>query len=270
MDESELCFGELCYETRLVAFFDILGWKNQIAAAADDPRHVARLAAAVRTFSANGVTVGDAGARLTTFSDNVVFSKPFAESDVSWLLQSLAITQLGLAVQGFWVRGAVTVGALHHDDHIVFGPALNRAHHLESKVACFPRILIDEPALSVPGGTDFVVAGEETFIDPFTARFWDRVQAEQPIQTDALERFNQLSGMSIPIEPIAISGAVALATVATRLSSELEATDDPEVWKKLAWLFDRVVKSLGGKATADLLPKSTSLLAALATEKAEA
>jgi hypothetical protein len=51
---------------------------------------------------------------------------------------------------------------------------------------------------------------------------------------------------------------------------ELEATHDPAVWKKLAWLFDRVVKSLGGEVTADLLPKSTSLLAALANEKAEA
>ena len=44
----------------------------------------------------------------------------------------------------------------------------------------------------------------------------------------------------------------------------LPVTDDPKVWDKLAWLFDRVVKSLGGQATAVMLPKSAGLVAALA------
>jgi hypothetical protein len=78
--------------------------RNEILAAGNDPRHIARVAAAVRMFNANAEAVGDAGARLTTFSDNVVFSKPFAPGDVEWLLQGLATTQLGLAVSGFWMR----------------------------------------------------------------------------------------------------------------------------------------------------------------------
>lgn len=264
LDEMELCFGELSYEHRLVAFFDILGWKNEIAAAGDDPRHVARLAAAVRMFNANAASVGDAGARLTTFSDNVVFSKPFAQSDVQWLLHGLATTQLGLAVQGFWMRGAVTVGPLYHDEHIVFGPALNRAYHLESTVARYPRILLDQHALAVPADTDFISIGEESFLDPFTPRFWDRIQAEHPIQKKTLDRFNELSGMTIPVEPVLVPGGMALASVAKRLSNELTATDDLKAWEKLAWLFDRVVKSLGGQTTADMLPKSGDLQAALA------
>ncbi|TPG15358.1 hypothetical protein [Sphingomonas oligophenolica] len=263
MDETELCFGELAYENRLVAFFDILGWKGEIAAAGSDPRRIARLAAAVRMFSANAATVGDAGARLTTFSDNVVFSKPFAEGDVPWLLQGLATTQLGLAVQGFWMRGAVTVGLLHHDEYIVFGPALNRAHHLESRVARYPRILLDQQVLAATAGTDFIEVGEESFIDPFTPRFWDRVQAENPIAQQTLDRFNELSGMKIPAEPARVSGGTALASVANRLSAELTSIEDPAAWEKLAWLFDRVVRSLGGRAVANDLPKSARLKAAL-------
>lgn len=268
LDESELCFGELSYENRLVAFFDILGWKNEIDAAGDDPRHIARLAAAVRMFNANAASVGDGGARLTTFSDNVVFSKPFAEGDVQWLLQSLATTQLGLAVQGFWMRGAVTVGLLYHDEHIVFGPALNRAYLLESKMARYPRILLDQRALAVPAGTDFISIGEKSFLDPFKPRFWDRIQAEHPIQRETLDRFNELSGMTTPVEPVQVPGATALASVANRLSNELMATDDPKVWEKLSWLFDRVVKSSGGHATSDILPKSAGLQAALAQVQA--
>lgn len=269
LDETELCFGELSYEHRLVAFFDILGWKNEIGAAGNDPRHIARLAAAVRMFNANAASVGDAGARLTTFSDNVVFSKPFAQGDVQWLLQSLAITQLGLAVLGFWVRGAVTVGPLHHDEHIVFGPALNRAYYLESNVARYPRILLDKPALNVPMGTDFLSIEEESFLDPFNPHFWDRIQAEHPIQTKTLDRFNELSGMTIPFEPAQVLGTAALGNVANRLSNELISTNDPRVWEKLAWLFDRVVVSFGGHTTADILPKSAGLQAAIAQAQAK-
>lgn len=270
LDEAELCFGELAYENRLTAFFDILGWKNEIAGAGDDPRHIARLATAVRMFNANAASLGDAGARLTTFSDNVVFSKPFAQGDVQWLLQSLATTQLGLAVHGFWMRGAVTVGPLHHDEHIVFGPALNRAHHLESKVACYPRILLDEPTLPIPAGTDFIISSGESFLDPFTPHFWDRIQTEFPIQGSTLARFNELSGLTIPFEPVRVPGVVALASVANRLSNELMVADDPSVWVKLAWLFDRVVGAIGGSTTADILPKSAGLRAAIEQAKAKA
>jgi hypothetical protein len=263
LDDSELCFGDLNYEHRLVAFFDILGWRNEIAAAGSDPKRIARLAAAVRMFNANASAVGDAGARLTTFSDNVVFSKPYAEGDVEWLLQSLAVTQLGLAVQGLWMRGGVTIGDIHHDDHIVFGPALNRAYELESKIADMPRIMIDAN-VPVPSGTDFIESGEATFLDPFKPKFWDRVQGSHPPQQDVIDKFNALSGITVPATPVIVSGGTALGSVAHRLSLELMDTGDPKTWAKLSWLFDRVVQALGGMATANDLTKSATLLAALA------
>ena len=55
----------------------------------------------------------------------------------------LGLMQLIAASQGVWVRGGVTVGNILHDDDVVFGPALNRAYELESKVAKFPRIVLD-------------------------------------------------------------------------------------------------------------------------------
>jgi hypothetical protein len=168
-----------------------------------------------------------------------------------------------LAVSGFWIRGAVTVGLIHHDEHIVFGPALNRAYELESKVAIYPRILIDAPALAVPPGLDFIDAGDPPFLDPFKPRFWDRIQAQSPIQPHVLERFEALSGMTIPVEPVLVSGGTALASIANRLSAELTTTDDPRAWRKLAWLFDRVVRGLGGRTIAGDLPKSSGLIAAL-------
>ncbi len=45
----------------------------------------------------------------------------------------------------FIVRGALTYGDIYYetDKNIYFGPAMNRAHHLESKIAKYPRIIID-------------------------------------------------------------------------------------------------------------------------------
>lgn len=46
---------------------------------------------------------------------------------------------------GFIARGAITYGDLFYDNekNIWFGPAMNRAYFLESKLASFPRIIID-------------------------------------------------------------------------------------------------------------------------------
>jgi hypothetical protein len=46
---------------------------------------------------------------------------------------------------GFIARGAITHGDLFYDNtkNIWFGPAMNRAYHLESKKARFPRVIVD-------------------------------------------------------------------------------------------------------------------------------
>lgn len=46
---------------------------------------------------------------------------------------------------GFIVRGAITYGDIYYEDkrNIWFGPAMNRAYYLETKVAKYPRIIID-------------------------------------------------------------------------------------------------------------------------------
>jgi hypothetical protein len=98
---------------------------------------------------------------------------------------------------------------------------------------------------------------------------WDRIQGELPIQQQTLDRFNELSGATIQSQPVMVSGGTALSSVANRLSMELTSTEDPKVWMKLGWLFDRVVRALGGQAKADMLPKTPGLIAALAVASAK-
>jgi hypothetical protein len=265
LDDSELCFGSLGYEDRLVGYFDILGWGSHIVEAGEDPARIARLAAAVRMFTSHVGAVGDNDARMTTFSDNVVFSKRYAPEDVPWFLQGVATIMLGAATFGFLVRGGVTRGSLIHDEHIVFGPALNRAYEMESKQAVYPRVLIDELLHAlVPQQSDYIATDDGVFVDPYRPAFWDRVQAEHPVKPEVLEAFNALANVSIPKAPVAVPGHVPLAAIAHRLSAEMMMVERPGEWTKLAWLFDRIIPRIGGQATSGLIPKSASLQAALA------
>lgn len=128
------------YEQRVVLFLDILGFKELIQAnrEADVWRALqATKQAGERRFH------GATHMRLTAFSDSVVVSDLVADgfgfirvtqyaSYLAWQLLSL----------GILTRGAVAHGNLHHDDGIVFGPALVKAYAMESKQAIYPRILV--------------------------------------------------------------------------------------------------------------------------------
>lgn len=248
MDESELQYGELCYEDRLVAFFDTLGWREQIRDAGDDPRHIARLASLPKLFSkfVTDIAPHDPGAQITSFSDNVIVSVPYNLNSLNRFLSGIATVQLGLALSGFWIRGALTIGKIRHDEHLVFGPALNRAYELETKHAIYPRVLVD------PENQDFIAAqagfieSEEgyTFVDPFSMEFIDQTYSI-PINAAMVARFNALAGAAVTAELPGISSIFLLGMLLRRAIAELKAADLLKVWIKYAWLIDRIAPRIG-------------------------
>lgn len=64
-------------------------------------------------------------------------------------LLDLAYGQAAMASLGFLVRGAVTVGKLYSSSNMIFGDALARAYEMESKLAVYPRIVVDPVVLRV-------------------------------------------------------------------------------------------------------------------------
>jgi hypothetical protein len=249
MDDSELAYGELAYERRIVSFFDILGWREHVAEAADDARRIARLASMPRMFSRTVMGVADRvpGAQLTSFSDNVVSSVPFEPKYVEWILQSLATIQLGAALAGFWVRGSVTIGSLYHDADIVFGPALNRAYVLESQQAQFPRIIIDPRASELlECCTDFIDTDSDFhFVDPFRPEFIARIQRELQPNKTILQRFNEIANGRVPLQPAIFHSLPLLGSIVARLTAEMAATRDERAKEKQAWLHARLARRVG-------------------------
>lgn len=84
---------------------------------------------------------------FTHFSDSLVISCEAANEDSCFVIFEL----LGRLNFRFWneyklvLRGGLTVGKLVHEENgLLFGPAMVKAYHLESKLAIYPRILIDK------------------------------------------------------------------------------------------------------------------------------
>lgn len=85
------------------------------------------------------------------FSDNILFFAPYEdEIDMSNLYMNLLYGLSTFLVQytkeDIFFRGGIAKGNLFYDEklHFVFGSGLVKAYSLESKVARYPRIVIDE------------------------------------------------------------------------------------------------------------------------------
>jgi hypothetical protein len=54
----------------------------------------------------------------------------------------VGVYQLSMALDDYFIRGAISVGELFLDPNTAFGPALLEAHDLESNVARDPRVIL--------------------------------------------------------------------------------------------------------------------------------
>jgi hypothetical protein len=234
------------YDRRVVAFFDILGWRSEIEDAGADPERIGRLRRIVLQYSRMLRLPVLAPVNVTTFSDNVVISTPPDKINTPFFLREMAVIQAMTVSLGFLPRGGITIGDILHDDETVFGPGLNRAYELESRIANFPRIVVDEAVLKIGeiSGFDCFEDGVH-FLDPFTPTFmelWferasDREEAqEQYVQAGLLASNRSLKG---------IPGYIALKVILEKLKPRIRSPLGDKEWEKVAWLYDRIAKQLG-------------------------
>ena len=141
----------------IVGFLDIMGFSQAIQNASQQAeaqhlvdRIVHALADArdyVRRSLAGEFESLPANWAVKFFSDNLVVGYPFEASDSALAPARFIIAcsqryQLRMAVNGFFVRGALTEGHLCLTDDIIFGSALLESYHLESKASIVPRVIL--------------------------------------------------------------------------------------------------------------------------------
>lgn len=236
------------YERRVVVYIDLLGWRRKIEIAGSDPQAVGQLRAVVLLFSMlqrMHFDARDVGAELTAFSDNVVISFPFADDIVPRFLEGLGSVQLGAALCGFWVRGAVTIGDLVHDNMVVFGPALNRAYELESRRAKFPRIILDPHCPDLVNTREHFVQHDGDFwiVDPFTVEFV-RSAGDRMAPGSISSSYSKLAGSGDLPTDLILSPESLLMFLHHHLTAEISKLCCTGAREKLDWLLGRITARL--------------------------
>lgn len=140
------------YENRIVAFVDVLGWKDFIARSVEDEDSVRRVGsmlvglqqhrdtikAMIQKVGSEAPESSDVFTSTAQFSDSFVFSCQPQRSHS--LLTDLKFITTSMLRLGLPVRGGVCHGPIYHRDNVAFGPALVEAYNLEQQ-ATYPRII---------------------------------------------------------------------------------------------------------------------------------
>lgn len=90
--------------------------------------------------------------KIKIFTDNMVVAYPITgdgEQELEEILENVSEYQFNLALEGLFVRGGISIGDFYINEDIVFGKALLDAHYVESQIACYPRIIIDENSVKM-------------------------------------------------------------------------------------------------------------------------
>jgi len=172
------------YINAFVTFIDILGFKNLVAN--NDPKNIIDILD-VMQLSTNIPQVRPVVSpksenlpMVIQFSDSVLRIQPIDENDSTISVEtffqeeinSLILAQGHLVSNGILVRGGLTFGEICVSDHRLFGPAFTKAYLMESSLANYPRIIIDECLLSAAHNNPLSSYFENDF-DVFLTQIFD-------------------------------------------------------------------------------------------------
>ncbi|GAB1798451.1 hypothetical protein [Priestia megaterium] len=141
------------YDDCLVAFIDILGFKNIVQQSKSDSEYFKQVLTALKDIehvvnhNQEKIQNEKSQVQMTQFSDSLVISRPNTRESLFPMIMNLNFVQKILAKKGIMIRGGLTSGPLYHRGAVAFGPAFIRAYELESNIALYPRIIVDPSLL---------------------------------------------------------------------------------------------------------------------------
>ena len=144
----------------ITAFVDILGFSDRVLSTenVDEAQAILELILAAirnsresvrRVISADQTESSDRWA-FKFFSDNLLVGHPCDQNEISiakaaaFVIRSVQIYQLQMAISEFFVRGALTVGDICLAEDLIFGEALIESYRLESKASFAPRVILSD------------------------------------------------------------------------------------------------------------------------------
>lgn len=149
----------MAYRPAVITFLDVLGFSALVGTRPAE--EIARIVSLTRRFAQPDEDHDDdegegehriERTRSFAFSDSVVRVRAYdTDASMGALFHEvidLVHAQADLANRGVLVRGGLTVGEVHAEGDVVFGPGFNRAYGLEHDTAVHPRIVIGPEVLA--------------------------------------------------------------------------------------------------------------------------
>lgn len=144
----------IAYQKKVVCFLDILGFKKHIQNSTKSTENFSKLLKAIEIIKEYKSTeeyfsVINESQMITQFSDCIVVSFDITEpSQVFYTVLSLQYLIVDLLNHDILVRGGIAYGDCVHTNDMLFGPALVEAYELESVVANYPRVILQESIIN--------------------------------------------------------------------------------------------------------------------------
>jgi hypothetical protein len=127
------------YEDRYCAFIDILGFRQIVDGLGASEAKFESLKDVLTTVHNPAPTIPvqlpNANFRAQSISDAVALSASVNQDGMMAIFYAVMRLAIDLLGRGYFVRGAIVKGRLHHDDKMVFGEALVRAYRFENEIA---------------------------------------------------------------------------------------------------------------------------------------
>ncbi len=221
------------YSERYVAFVDILGFSEIVRNSQYSPYQAAELVRVLERIRSRATSaaikqtddlLGD-DFKAQSFSDTIVLSEAASETGLKYLLFSVENLVLDLLAQGILTRGGVAKGLLHHSDAVAFGPAFLAAYHLETTIAKYPRIVVDQST-----HRDYRARNKADW-DMLSSRL---IHADDgPVHLDVFRRFRDIPSHLHAPSRLLVTGQSCRACIQNQLSNSIY---NPHYFQKLRWL----------------------------------
>jgi hypothetical protein len=216
------------YENRIVAFIDILGFRELVSLSTLHPEATAHIYAFIQEIQTKSLNDGLYGAiptlgldgtkelkpartlekagdaikmmkenwpiEITQFSDSLVLSCKADEGGACVLMIEFIAKLMRVSFElGFILRGGITLGPLIHEEGgPLFGPAFVEAYALESKSAVWPRILIEQAVVELVINAENKLPHSKPFSFLFTKIEKNK---DKPVENRDLSQFTLASAI---------------------------------------------------------------------------
>jgi hypothetical protein len=149
-------------ENRIVCFIDVLGYSEIVRQfeLTQDLSIVEKIQIAfnesmdfisspdVNVFTKEQIDQYKKRILFKTFSDNIMIAAIYSETTFftifEYVLTFSNAFQNNMLRRGVYTRGGISHGLFYSDENIIFSHALVKAYEVESKIALYPRIVIDK------------------------------------------------------------------------------------------------------------------------------